>query len=201
MSKINYNQATFLTSAAKTSQLPPDEGYEVAFVGRSNVGKSTALNVLTNNKKLARTSKTPGRTQLINLFEMDDERRLVDLPGYGYAKVPTKVKQAWQETLSEYLRTRESLRGLVLLIDIRHPLKSVDLQMLEWTMTNEIPCHILLTKADKLKRGAAKNTLLQVKKDLGSLYKADVNVSVQLFSGTDKQGLDTLCHQLDTWFS
>ena len=127
-----YRQAQFLTSAAALNQLPPDEGIEVAFAGRSNAGKSTVLNVLTGQRQLARTSKTPGRTQLINLFTLDEHRRLVDLPGYGFAQVPQSVKLRWQETLSQYLEQRDCLKGLILLMDSRHPLQALDLNLLDW---------------------------------------------------------------------
>src|SRR5262245_48745088 len=129
-----YVKAVFLKSAARVSQLPPDLGYEVAFAGRSNAGKSSALNCLTGIKNLARTSKTPGRTQLINLFQLDEERRLVDLPGYGYAKVAMQVKMDWQQNLAHYLEVRNSLKGLVLLMDIRHPLKDLDKMMVDWAL-------------------------------------------------------------------
>ncbi len=148
-------QSTFMLSAAKVDQCPDDEGFEVAFAGRSNAGKSSALNTLTH-ASLARTSKTPGRTQLLNFFKLDDERRLVDLPGYGYAKVPIPLKQHWQRHLEAYLGSRESLKGLILMMDIRHPMTDFDLLMLDWAVASGMPMHILLTKADKLTYGAAK---------------------------------------------
>jgi GTP-binding protein len=191
-----YHQAQFLTSAAKLSQCPPDEGLEVAFAGRSNAGKSSAINVLCQQKSLARTSKTPGRTQLLNFFALDEQRRLVDLPGYGYAKVAVAVKRQWQAALSEYLEGRHSLRGLILLMDIRHPLKEFDLQMLEWSRHFQLPVHILLTKADKLKRGAAANTLQQVRKAIKPFAGL---VSAQLFSALDRQGIDEAHALLDRW--
>lgn len=182
---MSYRDAKFELSAAKLSQLPPDAGYEVAFAGRSNAGKSSVLNVLTDQKSLARTSKTPGRTQLINVFDLGDDRRLIDLPGYGYAKVPEKIKKEWQKLLDRYLQTRECLRGIILIMDIRHPLKPFDQMMLEWSYACGLPIHILLNKADKLKRGPAKNTLFAVQKELAS-YKD--SVSIQLFSALDKTG-------------
>ena len=191
-----YHRAHFLTSAAKLSQCPPDEGLEVAFAGRSNAGKSSAINTLCQQKSLARTSKTPGRTQLLNFFALDEERRLVDLPGYGYAKVAESVKRQWQAALAEYLEGRHSLRGLILLMDIRHPLKEFDLQMLDWSQHFQLPVHILLTKADKLKRGAAANALQQVRKAIKPL---DGLVSVQLFSALDRQGIDAAHTLLDRW--
>ncbi|MBS0359066.1 MAG: YihA family ribosome biogenesis GTP-binding protein [Proteobacteria bacterium] len=191
-----YTQAKFLLSVAKLEQLPPDEGAEVAFVGRSNAGKSSALNALTKNKNLARTSKTPGRTQMINYFALDDEHRLVDLPGYGYAKVSRTLKDDWQLLLQEYLETRLSLAGLVLLMDIRHPFMPVDSQMIDWATHSQVPIHILLTKSDKLSRSDAMNTLFKVKKSLE--YYGDLT-SVQLFSATRSVGLEELVAALDQW--
>lgn len=194
--KNPFRQAQFHTSANKISQLPPDEGAEVAFAGRSNAGKSTALNAITDNKGLAKTSKTPGRTQLINFFELDADHHLVDLPGYGYAKVPKAVKQHWQQVLSTYLQQRQSLRGLVLLMDVRHPLKEFDLQMLEWCRHQQMPVHILLTKADKLKRGVAGSALLKVKKELKAEHP---QATVQLFSSPAKQGVEEARRKLEQW--
>ena len=193
-----YHQAYFLTSAAKLHQAPADSGYEVAFAGRSNAGKSSAINTLCQQKSLARTSKTPGRTQLLNFFSLDDTHRLVDLPGYGYAKVSEAVKREWQTELAHYLEQRKSLKGVILLIDIRHPMKAFDLQMLEWSGEIGLPVHILLTKSDKLKRGAAANSMLQMKKALKSLENP--NISIQLFSAIKKQGIDEVHAQLDRWF-
>jgi GTP-binding protein len=194
--KNPFRQAQFLISANKINQLPIDTGAEVAFAGRSNAGKSSALNVITDNKGLAKTSKTPGRTQLINFFALDESRHLVDLPGYGYAKVPDSVKQHWQQVLSAYLQQRQSLRGLVLLMDIRHPLKDFDRQMLDWCRNKPMPVHILLTKADKLKRGAASSVLLKVRNELKGSYP---QATVQLFSAVDKQGLEEALRQLTQW--
>lgn len=193
-----YQQAHFTLSAARLSQLPPDEGREIAFAGRSNAGKSSALNCLTGQKSLARTSKTPGRTQLINFFALDEGRRLVDLPGYGYAKVSVEVKARWQQTMEQYLASRQSLCGLVLLMDVRHPLKDVDRQLLQWCWQVGMPVHVLLTKADKLKRGAAQNTLLEVRRELAAESPPDL-CSVQLFSATEGSGLDALYAVLDVW--
>lgn len=192
----SYRRAQFLTSAAKLSQCPADAGSEVAFAGRSNAGKSSAINSLTHNKKLAKTSKTPGRTQLINFFEVSDSQRLVDLPGYGYAKVPLAVKREWTKQLENYLQNRQSLRGLILLMDIRHPLQPFDQQMLGWALQAAMPVHILLTKADKLKRGAAGTALLQVRAKLKD--HADL-VSVQLFSALKHDGHKELIAVLDDW--
>jgi len=191
-----YSKAVFIKSAAKVDQLPPDVGYEVAFAGRSNAGKSSALNCLTGIKNLARTSKTPGRTQLINLFSLDEERRLVDLPGYGYAKVALQVKLEWQKHLAHYLEVRESLKGLVLLMDIRHPLKDLDQMMIDWALNRQLAVHILLTKADKLSRSEVKNCVLKVRKH----YElAGHLISVQSFSSLKKEGVDELIHQLNQW--
>jgi GTP-binding protein len=194
--KNPFRQAQFLTSANKINQLPPDEGAEVAFAGRSNAGKSTALNAITDNRGLAKTSKTPGRTQLINFFALDEEHHLVDLPGYGFAKVPLAVKQHWQQVLSTYLQQRQSLRGLVLLMDVRHPLKDYDLQMLEWCRHQQMPVHILLTKADKLKRGAASSVLLKVR---NALKEEHPQATAQLFSAPARQGVDEARHKLEQW--
>lgn len=193
-----YNDVEFLLSAAKLHQLPADEGIEVAFAGRSNAGKSSALNTITGIKSLARTSKTPGRTQQINVFELDEERRLIDLPGYGYAKVSHSVREHWQKTLAKYLEVRQCLRGLVLMMDIRHPLKPLDVAMLEWANESDLAVHILLTKADKLKRGAAMSTLLRVKKSL-EVYSNET--SIQLFSSLKETGVDEAHKKLNEWFA
>ncbi|MCY1286271.1 putative GTP-binding protein EngB [compost metagenome] len=189
-------QASFLISAAKVDQCPDDSGYEVAFAGRSNAGKSSALNTLTH-ASLARTSKTPGRTQLLNFFRLDDERRLVDLPGYGYAKVPIPLKQHWQRHLEAYLGSRESLAGVILLMDIRHPLTEFDRMMLDWSLASGMPLHILLTKADKLAYGAAKNALLKVRQELRKGWGEEVGV--QLFSAPKRQGIDEAHAVLARW--
>lgn len=192
-----YHRVRFLTSAAELSQAPADAGMEVAFAGRSNAGKSSAINVLCQQKSLARTSKTPGRTQLLNFFAVDEQRRLVDLPGYGYAKVAESVKKQWQGTLADYLERRRCLRGLLLMVDIRHPLKPFDRQMLAWGRHIGLPIHMLLTKADKLKKGAAANTLLQVRSELQTQNET---ATVQLFSALKRQGVDQAHSVLDAWF-
>jgi len=189
-------QARFLISAAKVDQCPPDSGLEVAFAGRSNAGKSSALNTLTH-ASLARTSKTPGRTQLLNFFSLDEERRLVDLPGYGYAKVPIPLKQHWQHHLEAYLSSRESLAGLILLMDIRHPLTDFDRLMLDWSTAGNMPMHILLTKADKLAFGAAKNALLKVRQEIRKGWGE--GVSIQLFSAPKRQGIEEAHAVLAHW--
>ena len=198
MSRINYSKAFFTQSAPSIRECPPETGAEVAFAGRSNAGKSSSINTLTGNHKLARTSKTPGRTQLINYFELSQNQRLVDLPGYGYAKVPLKMKQEWERNLSEYLRERRCLKGLILLMDVRHPMQEFDTMMLNWAIEAEMPVHILLTKADKLKKGPAQNTLLAGRKHLEEAEVDDL-VSAQLFSSLKKTGVDQLKKQLDFW--
>ncbi len=198
MTKPNYQNAQFMLSVAGLEQLPPDEGVEVAIVGRSNAGKSSVLNMLTQNKGLARVSKTPGRTQLINLFSLDDQRRLADLPGYGYAKVPEEVKRKWQRLLDAYLRSRECLRGLVLVMDIRHPLKEFDVNMLHWCSESALPVHILLNKADKLSHSAVTKTLQEVTKKIASYPN---ETTVQSFSTLKKIGLDALQTKLGEWYS
>lgn len=196
-SALDYRRAQFLKSAPTLRECPPDAGAEVAFAGRSNAGKSSAINTLTGNGKLARTSKTPGRTQLLNFFSLDDEHRLVDLPGYGFAKVPLAVKNEWQKHLDEYLSARQSLRGLVLLMDIRHPLQPFDKLLLDWATRSHMPVHVLLTKADKLTFGAGKTALLQVQKALAATR--GLQATVQLFSAHNGQGLEDLQQHLDRW--
>ncbi len=191
-----YRSASFLTSSSLPSQFPPHDLLEVAFAGRSNAGKSSAINTLCDQKALARISKTPGRTQLINFFPLDEFRCLVDLPGYGYAKVPNRVRVEWQKLMEGYLGERQQLRGLVVIMDIRHPLKDYDLQMLEWCEHMQTPVHILLTKADKLKKGLASKQLLMVRK---KLKDSDFDVSVQMFSALKKTGVDELQQVLDQW--
>ena len=194
MNAVNFQKAHFTVGAMQLKQLPDDEGVEIAFAGRSNAGKSSALNTLTRQKSLARTSKTPGRTQQINVFELEAGMRLIDLPGYGYAKVSEKVKQQWQHTLNRYLEQRQSLQGLVLLMDSRHPLKDLDTNIIQWCITCELPCHVLLTKADKLNQSEQNKVLALVRKTFGEA------VSVQLFSATKKTGLDQLEAHLSQWF-
>ena len=191
-----YRNAKFLISAASVKQFPTDESIEVAFAGRSNAGKSSAINTLCDNKSLAKTSKTPGRTRLVNFFALDEQRRLVDLPGYGYAKVSRPVQQEWERLMEQYLQTEGALRGLVIIMDIRHPLKDFDLQMLDWCQHFGLPAHILLTKADKLKRGPQQASLLKAKKQIAS---AGYDASIQLFSALKKAGLDELVVKLNTW--
>lgn len=194
---LNFRKVHFVTSAPDIRHLPNDGGIEIAFAGRSNAGKSSALNALTQQRQLARTSKTPGRTQLINLFELEPGKRLVDLPGYGYAQVPLDMKLKWQASLSEYLQRRESLRALVLLMDIRHPLKDLDLQMLEWASNSDLKILVLLTKADKLNPGPRKNVVQQVRK--ATTVFGD-NVFVEAFSSLKGIGVEEVTRILSEWY-
>lgn len=197
--KLNaaYRKAHFTIAVNHLRQLPEDTGLEIGFAGRSNAGKSSAINTITGIHSLARTSKTPGRTQQIIFFELDEKRRLVDLPGYGYAKVPLKIKAHWHALMEGYFNRRQSLRGLVLVMDIRHPLKEFDWQMLEWCKATDIPVHILLTKADKLSRGAASGELLRVKNALKK--EKFLDVEVQAFSSLKREGTETVLNKLNTW--
>lgn len=187
-----YQQAKFLLSCPSLKGCPEDQGYEVIFAGRSNAGKSSAINTLTLQKKLAKVSRTPGRTQHLVFFELDKDRRLVDLPGYGYAKVPEHINI----DMSEYFEKRHCLAGAVLVMDVRRPLTKFDQMMLDWCVSINLPTQILLTKSDKLKKGAASNALLKVKRAI----KPHPYVEVQLFSSLKKQGLETLWGRLDTFF-
>jgi GTP-binding protein len=193
----HYSQAKFSISAPDITHLGPDEGIEIAFAGRSNAGKSSALNKLTRQKGLARTSKTPGRTQLINVFQLDENRRLIDLPGYGFAKVPIAIKKKWQKSLGEYLQKRESIKGLVVLMDIRHPFKDLDQELIHWAVSANLPVLALLTKADKLKSGKRKNQLLMVR-EAALAFCGDVTVDV--FSSLNGIGLENLEQKLDSWY-
>lgn len=199
MSRNNpYHNIQFIKSAVKLEQLPEDEGAEVAFIGRSNAGKSSALNSITEIKGLARVSKTPGRTQAINLFRLDAAKRLVDLPGYGYAKAPLTVQQRWAESVNVYLASRQCLRGLVVVMDIRHPLKEQDQALLNWTKQCHLAVHILLTKADKLKTQAQNQSLAQVTR---WLQTNQVDATIQLFSAMDDLGVVQARKALDQWFA
>lgn len=191
-----FQNATFYISAHHLQDLPPATGVEVAFAGRSNAGKSSALNTLANHNRLAFVSKQPGRTQLINFFSLGGDRYLVDLPGYGYAKVPEAMRQHWQLTLSNYLAHRSSLAGLVLVMDSRHPLTPLDRQMLDWFSPTGRPIHVLLTKSDKLSRNEANKTLLAVRKELDEHWG---NCTVQLFSSLKKQGVQEAESIIGKW--
>ncbi len=194
---IHLTKATFTISAPDIRRLPADSGIEVAFAGRSNAGKSSALNTLTNQKSLARTSKTPGRTQLINIFEIAENKRLVDLPGYGFAKVPMEMKKKWQKALGEYLEKRQCLKGLVILMDIRHPLKDLDMDLIQWAADGELPVLALLTKSDKLSQGKVSAQVLAVKKQLASL---NADIKVQAFSSLKRTGSAQADAVICDWF-
>lgn len=195
-SKLNFNSAVFLLAAASSEQLPSDSTAEVAFIGRSNAGKSSALNTITNIKGLARTSKTPGRTQTMNFFTLASGERLVDLPGYGYAKVPPHIKERWQKAVNSYLETRISLRGLIIVMDIRHPLKDTDREIIHWASAYQVPTHVLLTKTDKISHGQACARLQEAKKELATI---DINISAQLFSSLDHRGIEEAHQRLNEW--
>ena len=202
---IDFRQARFVQSAQNLSQCPGNIQGEIAFAGRSNAGKSSAINRLTGQKKLARTSKTPGRTQLINFFSLGQSQALVDLPGYGFAKVPDAVKLKWQEDLTEYLNERDCLKGCVLVMDVRHPLREFDCHFIGWAVASKLPIHLLLTKSDKLKRGPAKSTLLSVMREAreqlaaADVLTADTVISAQLFSALKGLGVDELQATLSGW--
>lgn len=195
ISKVDYSHIQFILSAYQLEQLPADHGIEIAFIGRSNAGKSSALNVITGKRNLARVSKTPGRTQAINVFAVNDELRLIDLPGYGYAKVPPEIKLHWEAIIDRYLQHRKSLRGIILLMDIRHPLQLFDRHLLAWANKYTLPVHILLTKADKLNKNVSLRKLHEVTKELEH-YSL---VTVQAFSSLTKQGVADALLQLDQW--
>lgn len=192
-------RAKYLLAAHNTNQLPPDGGFEVAFAGRSNAGKSTALNAICQQNALARVSKTPGRTQQLVFFDIPPTtgKYLVDLPGYGFAKVPKDLQAHWQAFLDQYFRSREALKGLIVVMDIRHPLKDYDKQMLGYAVSRGLPAHAILTKADKLGRGAQGNAMLGVRKEMQAEYRDAV--SVQVFSGETKQGVDEARHVIGGW--
>ncbi len=192
-------RAQYMLAAHTPQQLPPDGGFEVAFAGRSNAGKSSALNAICQQNALARVSKTPGRTQQLVFFDLPPttDRFLVDLPGYGYAKVPKDLQAHWQAFLDRYFRTREALKGLVVVMDIRHPLKEYDKQMLGYAVSRGLPAHAILTKADKLSRGAQGTALLEVRKALQADH-GDA-VSAQLFSGESKLGVDVARRVIEGW--
>ena len=194
---MNFNQTQFLTSASDLSECPADSEAEVAFAGRSNAGKSSAINCICSQPGLARTSKTPGRTQLINFFAIEPTTYLVDLPGYGFAKVPLEVKNKWQKELEKYLSLRKPLVGLILLTDIRHPLKNHDLVMIDWAVKSNLPLHLLLTKSDKLKRGAAQNVFLKVRAKMEPFP----NVTVQLFSSFKTIGVAEARDIITRWMT
>ena len=193
---LPYADIAFLTGAASVRGLPPDTGVEAAFAGRSNAGKSSALNAVAGRRALARTSKTPGRTQQINFFRLSETQRLADLPGYGFARAPARAQRRWAALVEGYLRRRRSLVGLVLLMDVRRPLTLLDTQMVSWCLESGVALHAVLTKADKLGRGAAGSALKAVRRELEPLGET---VSSQLFSATRGDGLDQLRGRLEAW--
>src|SRR5215210_1123322 len=191
-----FEGAQFIASAHDPRELPPDVGAEIAFAGRSNAGKSSAINALTNRRKLAFVSKTPGRTQTINFFDCGGNRRLVDLPGYGYAKVPLQEREHWGMLISAYLQARSSLKGLVVIVDSRHPLTPLDQQLLGWYAPSGRPVLVLLTKADKLARQHAMTALKESQAVLASRFP---NATAQLFSAVDGTGLRTAQTTVNAW--
>lgn len=193
----NFSQATFITSAPSLQECPSEIGWEIAFAGRSNAGKSSALNCLTKNG-IAKTSKTPGRTQLINFFRIQEDVSLVDLPGYGFAKVPLAVRQKWQKNLKEYLLDRRNLLGLVLVMDIRRPLTDLDWQLLTLVADRKLKIHLLLTKEDKLKFGAIKSTLMNV---ATQIKRSNIEASIQSFSSLKKQGIEEAKQTIINWIN
>ena len=197
MSFALFQRAAFFTTVNHLRDLPALDGIEVAFAGRSNAGKSSAINTLASQKRLAFVSKTPGRTQHINFFNLGENRFLVDLPGYGYAKVPPEIRRHWEHLLSTYLQTRESLRGMVLIMDVRHPLTPLDREMLDWFVPTGKAIHILLTKSDKLSRQEAQKILIGVRNILCEVYP---HCSVQLFSSMKKEGVEEVMTILGEWF-
>jgi GTP-binding protein len=190
-----FQHASFYTTVNQLRQLPAPDGVEIAFAGRSNAGKSSVINSLTNRSRLAFVSKTPGRTQNLNFFQLE-HGFLVDLPGYGYAKVPAEIRQHWEHLLSTYLQTREPLHGMVLIMDVRHPLTPLDRQMLDWFRPTGKPVHVLLTKSDKLSRQQARKTLGEVQAWLQDAYAQS---SVQLFSSLSREGVEEAAALLGTW--
>ena len=190
---ISFRQAKYLTSAFELSQLLPDEGMEIAFAGRSNAGKSSAINCLAQQKGLCKTSKTPGRTQLINFFGLDDQRRLVDLPGYGFAKVPKKMRSHWDKVLSAYLLQREALKGLVIVVDIRRGISDLDQGLINM-VGSTIPVHILLTKSDKLSRSLVKKEIMRTEQLMNQ-----AQYSVSSLSTLNRQGLEQLEQRCSSW--
>jgi len=191
-----FEKAEFIAGARAPAQFPPDLGREVAFAGRSNAGKSSVLNALTRRQALARTSKQPGRTRELNFFSITEDTRLVDLPGYGFARVPAAIQRQWELTLRHYLAERVSLAGLVVVMDIRHAFRDLDLHLLEWAEAARLPVHLLLTKADKLGRGQQNEALRAARGRCGEMV---AGVSVQLFSAPKKQGVEILREQINQW--
>ena len=198
MADISFNMTHFTTSAPFVKNLPPDEGMEFAFAGRSNAGKSSALNALVNRKSLAKTSGQPGKTQHINLFEVQPGLRIADLPGYGYAKVPPREKKRWEQEMTLYILNRRCLKGIVLLMDIRHPLTDLDRAMVELAVRGDREIHFILSKADKVKAGVKKKTLMDMNNKLRGLT---VPWSIQTLSSTKKEGIRELKQHLSFWYT
>lgn len=192
----DYRNASFLRGVARLSQLPADDGVEVAFAGRSNSGKSSVINALTGRSSLARIGKTPGRTRELNFFALGDRQRLVDLPGYGYAKVPAEMQRRWATLVEGYLARRRSLEGVVVIMDARRPLMDADVQLLEWCAAADLAVHALLNKADKLGRGASARALADARRSLAEL---DPRWAVQLFSAARREGVEMLAARVDEW--
>ena len=196
--KIPLSQARFLKSASSQLDFPKDSGAEIAFCGRSNAGKSSAINAICRQKNLARTSKSPGCTQLINFFSIDGDTRLVDLPGYGFAKAPIKVQKKWQALMESYLIHRNALCGLVLLMDIRHPLTEIDWTMIRWSEYYQLPFYILLTKVDKVNRS---NSVKMLTKVTSTLEQEGIQFGVQLFSATKHVGITQIQQKISAWLT
>ena len=195
MNSNPYHNTVYLHSVHRLAQLPAETGTEVVFAGRSNAGKSSVINTLAGQKGLARTSRQPGRTRQINFFAVGEDTRLVDLPGYGYARAPHSLREHWGQLINAYLERRRCLAGLILIVDIRRCLTGLDRQMLDWCENKNLPVHVLLNKTDKLSRSAGREALAMVAQDLRG------NAGVQLFSATKKQGVDELCRVLDEWLN
>ena len=199
LSQIDLRCTSFILGAAHPRQFPADVGWEVAIAGRSNAGKSSVINVITGLKSLARVSKTPGRTREINFFKVDSQRRLVDLPGYGYARVPVKIRQSWRELIEQYFEQRQCLCGVIVIMDCRHPLTDFDKQMLQWCGHAHLPVHLLLNKADKLSHGGASAVLHQVQRRLIHEYQSSSKITIQLFSAFKRIGLGEVQNLLTKW--
>lgn len=193
---LSFKKTTFLLSAPELNFLPPDSGQEIAFVGRSNAGKSSTLNAIVGQKNLARTGKTPGVTQTINVFTVENQKRLVDLPGYGFAKAPPSIRDQWQQLVWDYLTMRRALVGLILLMDSRHPFTDLDQEIINFCLANTLPLHILLTKADKLTHSEQQKTIRNVEQQLPS----ESAITFQLFSAHSGLGREILCKKLQCWF-
>ena len=196
MDNTYFNNAKFTGSFPHSKDLPSDEGSEIAFCGRSNCGKSSLLNAITNNKKLAKTSKTPGRTQAINVFEIssDNNFKIIDLPGYGYAKVSKQMRAVWGKEIETYLTTRKSLRAVCIIMDIRHPFKEVDVSLIDWCESKDLPMILLLNKSDKLSNNKVSQTVLNAKKDMQRLSTENYIIAT---SATERTGIELLLRKIN----